>query len=101
MQVSPNHVLKMNDEAVYDNDHDDDYDHLDYIYSWSISNEPEEDEDQIGSSKSVPSTSSSNQTHYSTSTGSSVTDSIVEITTKKEVGVIVFIKILVRGRRYV
>ena len=28
VEVSPNHVLRLNDEAVYDNNHDDDYDHL-------------------------------------------------------------------------
>ena len=58
VQVSPNDVSKLNDEAVYDNDHDDNYDHLDDVYSWSIANEPEEDKDQIGSPKSLHSTSS-------------------------------------------
>ena len=83
VQVSPNNVSKLNDEAVYDNDHDDNYDHLDDVYSWSIANEPEENEDQIGSPKSVPSTSSSNHTQYNSKTGSYVTDSTAEITTKK------------------
>ena len=84
VQVSPNHMLKLNDEAIYDNDHIDDCDHFDDVYSWSISNEPEEDEDQIGSPKSVPSTSSSNQIV------------LLTLPRKREVSVIFFIKIWLR-----
>ena len=31
VQVSPNHMLNGNDDAVYDNDHDDDYNYLDDV----------------------------------------------------------------------